>query len=73
MLHQQGMETEFVIGTIGTAAGIAVAVALFALGWWLVRRAREGNAKVREAHHDPHLDATEHGRDVEDPQRNIPQ
>jgi type IV secretory pathway TrbD component len=64
---------EIAIGTFGTVAGIAVAVALFALGWWLVGRARKGNATVRRAHNDPHLDRTAHGADEDDPQRNIPQ
>lgn len=64
---------EFAIGTFGTAAGIAVAVALFAIGWWLVGRARKGNARVRRSRHDPHLDRTGHGADEDDPQRNIPQ
>lgn len=61
------------IGTAGAIAGIIVAVALFALAWRMVVRARAGNAKVREARHDPHLDATRRGDDADDPQRNIPQ
>jgi hypothetical protein len=64
---------EALVGTVGTVAGIAVAIALCSLGWWLVRRARDGNAKVRKARRDPHLDAAEHGDDEDDPQRNIPQ
>ncbi|HUF72386.1 MAG TPA: hypothetical protein VMR74_05745 [Gammaproteobacteria bacterium] len=64
---------EFAIGTVGAIGGIIVAVVLFALSWWMVVRARAGNAKVREVRHDPHLDATRHGEDADDPQRNIPQ
>jgi len=64
---------EFAIGAVGAIGGIVVAVALFVLGWWMVTRARGGNAKVREARHDPHLDVTGHGDDADDPERNIPQ
>jgi hypothetical protein len=52
---------------------MVVAVAIFAIAWWAVSRARAGNAKVRKARHDPHLDVTEHGDDPDDPQRDIPE
>lgn len=61
------------IETVGTVAGLVVAIALFGLSWWMVRRARTGNAKVRKTQHDPHLDPAAHGDDTEDPQRDIPQ
>jgi hypothetical protein len=41
-------------GTLGTIAGIAVAVALFMLAARFVARARKGNRRLRDARHDPH-------------------
>lgn len=64
---------EVVVGSVGTIGGIAVAVGLFALGWWFVARARAGNAKVRRNRHDPHLDRSRHQDDPDDPHRDIPQ
>jgi hypothetical protein len=49
-------EEAYVWGTLGTAFGLFMAVGLFVLALWLVRRARDGNRKVREARRDPHMD-----------------
>jgi type IV secretory pathway TrbD component len=49
-------EEAYVWGTLGTVLGLVLAVGLFVLALWLVRRARDGNRKVREARRDPHVD-----------------
>lgn len=49
------MEAEtYLWGTVGTIVGVIVAVVLFMIALRFVARAREGNRRVREAHHDPH-------------------
>jgi hypothetical protein len=53
-------ETTALWGTLGTVAGVLAAVVLFLLALWFVARARQGNRRVREARHDPHVD---HGAD----------
>ena len=55
--------------TVGTVAGLAVALALLMLAAWFVAHARKGNRRVREARHDPHVDPAayrKHGEDRRD-------
>jgi hypothetical protein len=59
--------------TLSTIGGLIVAVLLFAMAWWLVGRARQGNRKVREARRDPHATRMPAHGDAKDPQRDIPQ
>lgn len=61
------------IGTLGSIAGIAIAVLIFALAWRLVIRARAGNARVREARRDPHARTVPSHGDSKDARRDIPQ
>jgi NO-binding membrane sensor protein with MHYT domain len=49
-------ETAYVWGTLSTVGGLLVAVGLSGLALWLVKRARDGNRRVREARRDPHVD-----------------
>ena len=49
-------EEAYLWGTLGTVLGLLMAVGLFVLALWLVKGARDGNRKVREARHDPHVD-----------------
>jgi hypothetical protein len=49
-------EEAYLWGTLGTALGLLMAVGLFVLALWLVKHARDGNRKVREARRDPHVD-----------------
>jgi cytosine/uracil/thiamine/allantoin permease len=65
------MESQF--AQFSTIAGIAVAVVIFVVAWWLVVRARAGNAKVRETRHDPHAHGNPHSGDPTDARRDIPQ
>jgi NO-binding membrane sensor protein with MHYT domain len=48
-------ETAYVWGTLSTVGGLLVAVGLSGLALWLVKRARDGNRRVREARRDPHV------------------
>ena len=64
---------EIVLGTFGAIVGLAVAVLLFALAWRIVVRARQGNARVREARRDPHRSGFRNAGDADDPYRDIPQ
>jgi hypothetical protein len=58
-------ETTYVWGTLGTIGGLLLSVALFVLALWLVKRARDGNRRVREARHDPHVDHGKRGERTE--------
>jgi hypothetical protein len=49
-------EAAYAWGTLGTVLGLLVAVGFLVLALWLVKRARDGNRKVREARRDPHVD-----------------
>ncbi len=62
-----------IIGPLGAVGGIIVAVLIFASAWWFVRRAREGNRRVREARGDPHTDVDPRHGERQDPRRDISQ
>ncbi len=64
---------ELVLGALGTIVGLAVAVLLFALAWRVVARARQGNARLRQARQAPHRGGFRNADDKADPYRDIPQ
>jgi hypothetical protein len=64
------MEPGSFFGTVGTIAGLVVALAIFLFAARFVTNARKGTREVRERRHDPHADPSarreqDQGRDIE--------
>ena len=65
-LLEASMNASDLMGTFGMVAGLIVAVGLLLLAAWFVAHARGGNRRVREARHDPHVDAAPYRKKGED-------